>query len=215
MKTSFLSNLCAQLRLCSHCRAFFAPCDPLCPTCWQYLLMFKNRQLKSSPIDTEYLFAWTQNEAHKLIKNLIYFLKYRRHTGAYQKLAQHFVPQNLPPQGAVFVPAPARLGQPANHALLWAQALAHNWQGEVLNTLQHKNQGHSSQGTQKQASRQKRRQIQFKCKQSIDANKHIVFCDDLVTTGSTAGAAWRALAKPKNFVTWSIAYRPLHNKPQD
>lgn len=42
---------------------------------------------------------------------------------------------------------------------------------------------------------------------SIDNSMNFIFIDDVVTTGSTAMAAWYALGKPPLFQIWSLAYR--------
>lgn len=39
-------------------------------------------------------------------------------------------------------------------------------------------------------------------------NEKVIFVDDVVTTGSTALAAWEAIGKPKDFKIWCLGYRP-------
>ncbi len=36
----------------------------------------------------------------------------------------------------------------------------------------------------------------------------VVFADDVLTTGSTARAAFKALGKPSGFEVWAIVWRP-------
>jgi predicted amidophosphoribosyltransferase len=68
---------------------------------------------------------------------------------------------------------------------------------------------HSSGKAQKFKKIQERKVRDFKfLGDSIDKSKHYIFVDDIVTTGSTANAAWFALDMPDLFEIWSLAYRP-------
>lgn len=62
---------------------------------------------------------------------------------------------------------------------------------------------------QKRKSAKDRFRRQFKLKPGIRVKgARIVFVDDLITSGATALAAYRALNSPVDFEVWTIARRP-------
>lgn len=70
----------------------------------------------------------------------------------------------------------------------------------------------SSETGQKFQTRKERRQLQLGCylRQGLGGAKddlRVHFVDDVLTTGSTALAAWQALGHPRHFTVWSLIYR--------
>ncbi|MBL7670156.1 MAG: hypothetical protein JNM39_06695 [Bdellovibrionaceae bacterium] len=109
------------------------------------------------------------------------------------------------------VPCPA--GAPSRqHAQRWAEALSRVGCGPVRNLLEFdKGDLHRARLDQKKLNRQDRRLISMKRIENITMPSPgcaYIFVDDIVTTGSTALSAWKALGKPQNFQVWCVATRP-------
>lgn len=95
----------------------------------------------------------------------------------------------------------------SNHALSWAGALLESWEGEVVDPFLTA----PSDGRQKALRRKERARKTFKLKEKMtisQANKTVIMADDLITTGYTAAAAFKALGSPSAFCSICIARRP-------
>ncbi|WP_413292169.1 hypothetical protein ACLSU7_12265 [Bdellovibrio sp. HCB185ZH] len=117
--------------------------------------------------------------------------------------------QGLPDRKIIIVPAPSK-NHGKDHAYQWAEALANAVGGEVHCCLRKVSNRH-----QRGANREKRVEVVLE----LDENSSVVsefwsealwvFADDIVTTGSTALAAFEALGSPPHFETWALAHRTL------
>jgi predicted amidophosphoribosyltransferase len=108
----------------------------------------------------------------------------------------------------LFISCPGRSPK-KDHAWYLAEALTRRCGGrhwEILKRTDDLNM-------QKSKTRVERSMIGFSLNENFSKNlmnkERIVFVDDVVTTGSTAFAAFEALGCPKNFEVWCIAYRQL------
>lgn len=137
----------------------------------------------------------------------------------WRALAEEFVLQGvaeLPRQSNLcLVPAPAR--EPSRrHAQLWAQALQQVGHWQTLDILSIKQSDNGMRlGPQKKRRRKERKEVAFIVSEKITTLSKstteipsFVFVDDIVTTGSTALAAWQGLGRPENFQVWCVANRP-------
>jgi predicted amidophosphoribosyltransferase len=113
----------------------------------------------------------------------------------------------------VLIPCPSRKKGERDHAFALAQALSAVTQWPVKTNLIVLAQDGRSQ---KQKGRLERTERRFLAQESPDLSVYgtIIFIDDVVTTGSTVEAAWKALHRPENFEVWCVAFQPrLAGKP--
>lgn len=107
------------------------------------------------------------------------------------------------------VTPPSRNGK-KDHAFLLAERLSNKMQVPMGPKLIHVR---SDLGRhQRQKNKRERREIVFEvCKDSrvMQGAENYFFVDDVITTGGTALAAWRALGSPKNFEILTLARRLL------
>jgi predicted amidophosphoribosyltransferase len=107
------------------------------------------------------------------------------------------------------VPAPA---ETFDHSRLWAHELAKSLQTHEWPLLETKEKG---SGRQKQLRQGERANRRFLVKEDFANHaeaskvaKRIVFADDVITTGSTAMAAYMAMGDPDRFEVWTLVARP-------
>lgn len=107
----------------------------------------------------------------------------------------------------IIVPAPSRVFKKRDHSSCLAEALSMITGWELASILENDDFDKSAQKSKSAIERQNRK---FKAKIQFTGFKGtILFVDDVVTTGSTAVAAWNAIGKPCNFEVWCIAHQPL------
>jgi len=109
-------------------------------------------------------------------------------------------------QDILWIPAPAKKPNHVDHAVELAMALQKICGGELFVELRR-----SNEESQKAKSREDRKE--FRCYLDSDKtydfkNKQLIFVDDIITTGSTAYAAYVALGRPKDFFVMTVANRP-------
>jgi predicted amidophosphoribosyltransferase len=110
-----------------------------------------------------------------------------------------------PRRAPLLVPIPSRQ-RPANHALGFARAL-HDLTGWPVAELLKVSDTHA----QKRRTREQRRHRRIELIEGSFCNKStsVLLLDDIVTTGSTVQAAYRALGRPRDTQVWCLADRSL------
>jgi predicted amidophosphoribosyltransferase len=214
-----------QLGTCIICGRYNISDKGLCPICDQRIFRsqggsLQEKILESFPVYS--LYEWIPGLSDDL-SHWILSLK-RAPMRKWNHLAEEFMAKRLREPGPqslktssgalskiLLLPCPN--GDPSRrHALNWAQALAKVGQFPIQESLSvPKARIGSERFSQKQRSREERRFIRFHLNENItDPRKgdSYIFVDDIVTTGSTALAAWKALGRPQNFQVWCVAIRP-------
>lgn len=155
------------------------------------------------------LFTWTP-ETDAALRPLVHSLKRGWAPSAVDRLAEWFCFERsrLGPMSAnCVVPAP---GSSFDHAKAWGEALGTRLQRPIVDVLQ---KAPKQVRLQRSRSATERAELRFQLKtpgktgQNAYGGPHL-FVDDVITTGSTAMAAYMALGDPKGFEVWTMVNRP-------
>lgn len=107
----------------------------------------------------------------------------------------------------VVIPSPSRGSEAEDHAMALARALAESQGWTLKNILSFQN---NRDEVQKSKDREARRLRRFSRTEALPSSVgSVIFVDDVVTTGSTVLAAWRALGEPQGFEAWCMAHQPM------
>ena len=153
------------------------------------------------------LFSWTE-ASDSVVRPVLYSLKAGRCEQAMESLANEFSWRysGSKTQPTFFIPQ-SKTGKP-DHAEAWARSLSGIWSAAEPSPLCFSDLNQA--GVQKRLTAKERLARSFtqvKNAKSL-AQRKVVFADDILTTGATAQAAYKALGEPPHFEVWAIAWRP-------
>jgi len=214
----FFNKVHGWLRSCGRCGTTWGDIDLYCEICWENLY---SQLCRHGEFENNYFFKlnrlwrWsTSNQA--ALSHLIYSLKGGGNPQVYWRLAKILsasaLCRNKTPFQPVFVAAPAKKFGDRDHAYCLARALGDLWVAPVTSGLTR-----ISRGSQKTKSRWNRHELRmgWKDEKSMTPPNRAkvqtvtIFVDDVVTTGATANAAYKALERPENFEVWCLVERSL------
>ncbi len=200
---------------CVGCGSLVVQPRGLCLTCeYKILDLYLNsvdqsEQLEKSGLCFRYLFSWVPG-ASDILSRYIYLLKSSLAEPFWHELARYFISQKETSQNLIFVPIPSRKNR--RHSLFFAQALAEQSGGVVLEILKIDS---SIAAEQKVKNREQRHKIRFSLNEEfteqLRSDLTLVVVDDVITTGASFEAAYNVLktAKlcPKNIELWAAFRR--------
>ena len=200
-------------RHCPVCQRSFPPIEWLCADCLKKLKSFylepQNILRMQSSFRHLRLIDWT-SENDSFIRAVLMSLKGPRRSLFFKVLAKEFFMrlQYLPSLKRDFpltlIPCPSRHCS-KDHGFFWTRALAEELNLPVQQALLPLSSDFSQKS--KNLSLRGEKKFLLTIKEYSLKNKNLVFADDVVTSGATAKAAYRALGKPNAFMVWSIFWR--------
>lgn len=214
------------LRVCALCHSHWLINETFCQRCMEAVFCrvskFATGIFAGRPPGYNFpVFSLAPLEAHGIMSPLIYALKGSSEFSIFSPLARLFLQIHGVSLGRfpafeelVLVSAPkSTIRLEPDHAESWCQALAGYLPAtQIFRSGIYRGCPGESLPSQKHLSRslRSRRQVEFNRdekarSQALAKSALFVFCDDLITTGSTATATHLALGSPKNFVVCTIA----------
>lgn len=200
---------------CVGCGSLVVQPRGLCLTCeYKILDLYLNsvdqpEALEKSGFQFRYLFSWVPG-ASDILSRYVYLLKSSMAEPLWYELARYFISQKETSPNLIFVPIPSRKSR--QHSLFFAQALAEQSGGMVLEILKVDS---SAEVEQKVKNREQRHKIRFSLNEEFTERLRpdltLVVVDDVITTGASFEAAYNVLktAKlcPKNIELWAAFRR--------
>lgn len=194
-----------RIHTCSYCSSFWHVEGLLCEGCTTKLRSAIRPQLACEGYDMPAyaLFDW---RGEPLLNTLFSVLKGGGFALTHDLLAIWFLMKmEMDVRDWVLVPSPPRQSGLLDHAHTFAAALSKHLKTPVVPALQR-----PVGVEQKSLSIKERANLDLKLTTDNHwvKSKKTIFIDDIITTGSTAKAAYIALDRPPGFMVWTIGCRP-------
>lgn len=182
----------SHMRHCARCERSFGRVNWLCESCeqWWFRQLCCQTRWVSPSIAHKYLLDWGPSDS---LSPLIYSLKGGGRKREFQKWLPLFGPMNG--SGSIYYPSHGT----RDHAWDLASAFSER-EGRPIQELLKQNKA-------KQALMSRRARLQDIQFASRKGPRCVDVVDDIVTTGATARACWKALGQPAKMTIWSLFYR--------
>lgn len=201
-----------HLSCCLNCGSLWITGQGLCIACLNKLkTKEKPKTFFAEDMKVTALFPWTPSESD-LLSYWLLSLK----GGGQQRIWKHWAYRlvaeklNSVPRHCVVVPAPPSKRGEKDHAYEWAFAVSQALGADFAPCLKK-----TESRSQRRASLEGRLEVEFGILENSSGLDRVssgtlwIFADDILTTGSTARAARKALGNPPHFETWVLAQRKL------
>lgn len=217
MKT-ILKQIHLSFSCCLHCGSFLSNESRLCKPCFDLLQSYQVSRFPNL-INKNHraLFHWVPGQSD-LLSHLVLSLKGGGSKQAWHHYAKLMMGEYFKdlPEGRriIVVPAPPSKNGHHDHAYEWGNALTHLLGAELYTGLRKASGAKQRRGDRGERALLRMEAVEINTRLSQDLTEAIwIFADDIVTTGSTAHAAYLALGKPSYFQTWVLAQRSLSCGP--
>jgi predicted amidophosphoribosyltransferase len=196
-------------RNCKHCGLGIASNDLkkisfFCNVCSQEIEKHKTPThysiYKTPEILIRPLYLWTEKES--IVKDLIHGLKGGTPWPVLKKLSLELSQRYVADRESVIIPVPSSKVGEKDHAYLMAKIISEDQDLEFWNGLEWKNKKRNQKFLNKTQRFENQMKIIIKPPQ-----KRVILIDDLVTTGATAMAAYKAFKGLNQIEVWSLACR--------
>lgn len=210
MLFAYLEWMISYLRNCKHCGLGFFhnqmnPIDFFCKKCWAVLEKEKAREnfkiYKSPEILVKPLFLWKKKES--IVGSMIHGLKGGTPEDVIKKISLEIAFRESRRKDIVIAPVPSSKVGEKDHAYQIANILSQELNVELWNGLKW-GAKKSNQKFLKKFERFENSMIKIA---NLPRGKQLVLIDDLVTTGATASAAFKAIKSLNQIEVWALACR--------
>ena len=197
-----MEKLIRWFRMCGSCGSSFGPIDGFCERCFEDVIRRASAlSIKGFPFAAHSLLKW--DEKNEIVGDLVRCLKGKWSQKGCEIIAGEIARiANL--KGRTIIVPPSK-SEEQDHAWNLGNALAKFGGCDFASPF-----SVESKAEQKSLDKSQRLSLRFSLVHRL-VSRNFLFVDDLITTGSTARAAWIALGSPKNFEAWTVAHRSLRS----